>query len=201
MAPVSERMCIVSRDVRPKDELLRFVLAPDGAVTPDLKQNLPGRGVWTNPQRAAVSEAVKRGLFARGFKQQVPKDTGLPDLVEQLMRKQALNLFSLCNRAGLVTSGFEKIASARGGKKPVQLLLHASDASEDGVRKLSLLGIAPEVASIFSRGEMSLALGQTNVVHAAVRKGDLADHLVRAAKRYENYNGLSDGQMGEQAAQ
>ena len=201
MAPVTERMCIVSRDVRPKDELLRFVLAPDGAITPDLKQNLPGRGVWMSPERAAVSQAVQKGLFARGFKQQVTKNTDLPDLVAQLMRKQALNLLSLCNRAGLVTTGFEKVASARGGKKPVQILLHASDASDDGVRKLSSLGIAPEVASIFSRDELSLALGQTNVVHAAVRKGDLADHLVRAAKRYENYNGLSDGQLDEQAAQ
>lgn len=194
-------MCIVSRDVRPKDELLRFVLSPDGAVTPDLKQNLPGRGVWTSPERTAVSEAVKKGLFARGFKQQVPKDADLPDLVAQLMRKQALNLLSLCNRAGLVTTGFEKVSAALGGKKPIRVLLHASDASEDGVRKLSAPDGAPETASIFDRDEMSLALGQTNVVHAAVRKGDLADHLVRAAKRYENYNGLSDGLVGEQAAQ
>ena len=194
-------MCIVSRDVRPKDELLRFVLSPDGVVTPDLKQDLPGRGVWTVPLKASVSEAVKKGLFARGFKQQVPKDTELPDLVAQLMRKQALNLLSLCNRAGLVTTGFEKVAAALGGKKPLRLLFHASDAAEDGVRKLSTAGSVPETVSIFSRDEMSLALGQANVVHAAVRKGDLADHLVRAAKRYENYNGLSDGLMGEQAAQ
>ncbi|MCP4999030.1 MAG: RNA-binding protein [Hyphomicrobiales bacterium] len=194
-------MCIVSRDVRPKDELLRFVLAPDGAVTPDLKQNLPGRGVWTNPDRTAVSEAVKKGLFARGFKQQVPKNADLPDLVARLMKKQALNLLSLCNRAGLITTGFEKVASALGGKKPVRLLLHANDASEDGVRKLCSPKAGLETVSMFSRDEMSLALGQANVVHAAVRKGDLADHLVRAAKRFENYNGLSDGQMGEQAAQ
>ncbi|MEM7427279.1 MAG: RNA-binding protein [Pseudomonadota bacterium] len=198
---VAERMCIVSRDVRPTDELLRFVLSPDGVVTPDLKQTLPGRGVWTRPQRNMVSDAVKRGLFARGFKQQVARDPQLPDLVSKLMKRQALNFLGLCNRAGLVTTGFEKVAAALSSRKPVRVLIHATDAAEDGVRKLGTAADAPETLSMFGRDELSLALGQTNVVHAAVRKGDLADHLVRAAKRYENYNGLSDGHLGEQAAQ
>ena len=38
------RMCAVSRDVRPIDELIRFVVAPSGEVVADLKRKLPGRG-------------------------------------------------------------------------------------------------------------------------------------------------------------
>ena len=40
------RMCAVSREVRPVDELIRFVVAPSGEVIPDLKRKLPGRGLW-----------------------------------------------------------------------------------------------------------------------------------------------------------
>ena len=34
------RMCAVSREVRPIDELIRFVVAPSGDVIPDLKRKL-----------------------------------------------------------------------------------------------------------------------------------------------------------------
>ena len=37
------RMCAVSREVRPIDELIRFVVSPSGEVMPDLKRKLPGR--------------------------------------------------------------------------------------------------------------------------------------------------------------
>ena len=39
------RRCAVMRVQRPKDDLIRFVLGPDGTVVPDLKEKLPGRGV------------------------------------------------------------------------------------------------------------------------------------------------------------
>src|SRR5204863_2225107 len=34
----TERTCVVTRAVKPVDELVRFVVAPDGAVVPDLKR-------------------------------------------------------------------------------------------------------------------------------------------------------------------
>ena len=37
----------------------------DGEVIPDLRQELPGRGVWVGNNRGLVQEAVKRNLFAR----------------------------------------------------------------------------------------------------------------------------------------
>ena len=38
------RRCALSRVCRSKDELIRFVLDPDGVVVPDIKEKLPGRG-------------------------------------------------------------------------------------------------------------------------------------------------------------
>ena len=40
----TERTCIVTRETQPVDALIRFVVAPDGAVVPDLRRRLPGRG-------------------------------------------------------------------------------------------------------------------------------------------------------------
>ena len=58
----SQRTCIVTRAKLPPDELLRFVLAPDGQVVPDLKRKLPGRGVWVQ----ATAKGCRRGGAAQG---------------------------------------------------------------------------------------------------------------------------------------
>ena len=65
------RMCAVTRQVRPIDELIRFVVAPSGEVIPDLKRKLPGRGLWVSASRQAVAEAVRRNHFSKGFKRDV----------------------------------------------------------------------------------------------------------------------------------
>lgn len=65
-----ERSCILTRAVRPQDELMRFVLGPDGAVVPDLRRRLPGRGAWLTPTAAALGEAVRKRLFSRAFKRE-----------------------------------------------------------------------------------------------------------------------------------
>jgi len=59
------RMCAVTREVRPIDELIRFVVSPTGEVIPDLKRKLPGRGLWVAADRASVDRAARKGLFAR----------------------------------------------------------------------------------------------------------------------------------------
>src|SRR2546423_1106849 len=80
----TERLCALRREVKPVDELIRFVAAPDGTVVPDLKRRLPGRGVWITATRAAIDEAAKRNVFARSLK----RDVGAPsDLGAQLERQ------------------------------------------------------------------------------------------------------------------
>ena len=60
-----ERLCALTREVKPLAELIRFVAAPDGAIVPDIKRKLPGRGVWVTARRAAIDEAVKRNVDRR----------------------------------------------------------------------------------------------------------------------------------------
>jgi uncharacterized protein len=68
VAAGTTRLCVVTRAIKPIDAMIRFVLAPDGSVMPDLKRRLPGRGVWVTGQRSVLAAAVERGAFRRGFK-------------------------------------------------------------------------------------------------------------------------------------
>src|SRR5216684_3656113 len=72
------RMCAVTRQVRPIDELIRFVVSPSGQVIPDLKRKLPGRGLWVSASHQAVAEAVRRHQFGKGFKRDVHVAPTLP---------------------------------------------------------------------------------------------------------------------------
>src|SRR5690606_38506391 len=105
----SLRTCVVTREQRPPEDLIRFVPGPDGQIVPDVGRRLPGRGVWVTAERGAVAEAVKRKAFSKGLKRQVTAAADLPDLVERLLMKRATDALSLANKAGLVTTGFTRV--------------------------------------------------------------------------------------------
>jgi predicted RNA-binding protein YlxR (DUF448 family) len=132
----SERTCVVTRTATSPEGLLRFVRAPDGTVVPDVKEKLPGRGVWVTARRDLVEEAVRRRLFARGFKAEATADPGLADLVDRLLAEQALGALSMARKAGSVVTGFGKVTAAL-GKGGVVAVLHAREAAADGRRKVS----------------------------------------------------------------
>jgi predicted RNA-binding protein YlxR (DUF448 family) len=174
----TERFCVVERAVKPVDELIRFVVGPDGTVVPDVKRNLPGRGLWVTATRAAVETAARRKLFAKGFKREVRAAADLGDVTERLLERAALDSLSIAGKAGGVTTGFTKVEAALNRDNPIALL-HASDGSDDGLRKLKALlrrsedGESPEIPVIraFSGAQLDLALGRSNVIHAALLAG------------------------------
>lgn len=100
------RMCAVSRDVRPIDQLIRFVVAPSGEVIPDLKRKLPGRGLWVSASRQAVAEAVRRHHFIKGFKRDVRVAATLATDTEALLERFAVEALGVTAKAGQVISGF-----------------------------------------------------------------------------------------------
>jgi hypothetical protein len=186
---LAERTCIVTRKVRDEDDLIRFVRSPDGGVVPDLARKLPGRGVWVSLDRATVSEAVRRRLFAKGFHAEAQPPADLSDLVGRLLRQQALSLISMAKKAGEAVAGFTKVEDMLGHGR-AQLLFHAAEASADGCRKLDKLA-HPGVKRItlFHSRELDLAFGRSNVIHAAVAKGGLAIKLLQSLRRIETFEG------------
>ena len=197
-----ERTCIVSRTVRSAAEMIRFVLGPDGAVVPDLKRRLPGRGVWVTAQRAAVEEAVRRRLFNRAFKSSDAKAS--PDLaegIEAALRFDLRQALALANKAGAVVTGFVKVEAAL-TEKPIAALIHALGAGADGRRKLAgalrkrvgeAISTIPTVEE-FSGDELDLALGRSNVIHAALIAGAGGEGFLARWRRLQAYRGADAGQ-------
>lgn len=195
---MNDRTCIVTRESGSVDEMIRFVVGPDDIVVPDLKRDLPGRGCWVMAKRHLVDDAVKRKIFARGFKQSVAAQDDLGALVDQLLTRSALGSLALARKSGAVVSGSAKVdAAIRSGK--AALVLHATDAAPDGVRKLDQARRAvvhldgPEIPSfsLFSIEEMDLAFGGGNVVHAAVLDGKAAAGFVKRAQMLQQYRSQS----------
>ena len=63
---LTERMCIVTREVMDEDALIRFVRGPDGQAVPDLQRKLPGRGVWVSLNRQRVFRGYQEKPFFPG---------------------------------------------------------------------------------------------------------------------------------------
>jgi len=184
-----ERMCIVTRAVMDEAELLRFVRSPDGEVVPDLARKLPGRGVWVSLSREKVAEAASKGLFSRGFKAPSKAAPELAERVGALLRQQVTSHLSLARKAGEALAGFFKVDEAL-RRGPVRVLFHAAGAGSDGAAKLDRQARPGTVICDFmTPGDLDLAFGRTNVVHAAVADGGLAERLlfyVTRLSRYEN---------------
>jgi predicted RNA-binding protein YlxR (DUF448 family) len=188
----SVRACALTRLRRSRDELIRFVLGPDAKIVPDLKEKLPGRGVWLTAAHDVVAEAAKRNVFARALKTDAKVPEGLASQVDRLLADAALSALSLANKAGGVVFGNAKVEEAI-AKDRVLALIHAQEAAEDGCRKLDgkargMRDGAPSLAvRAFSADELGLASGRTNVIHAALIQGGAARNVLAAASRLERY--------------
>jgi predicted RNA-binding protein YlxR (DUF448 family) len=202
------RMCAVSREVRPINELIRFVVAPSGEVVADLKRKLPGRGLWVTASRKAVEEAVRRHHFPKGFKRDVRVPPSLAADTENLLVRGAVEALAMAAKAGQVLSGFSKVEAALEARQtPVEAVLHASDGAADGIRKLDALArqnggnaAKPQEISIvtaLASAELDLALGRSNVVHAALLAGPASRTFLSRSQTLVRYRSAdADGGAG-----
>jgi predicted RNA-binding protein YlxR (DUF448 family) len=196
----------VTREPHPVEDLIRFVRAPDGTVVPDLRRRLPGRGVWVEARKDRVDEAVKRKAFARGFKGQVNVPPDLSTEVETLIERSALEMLSMANKAGKVLTGFGKVEAAL-AKNEAKAVLHATEGARDGKRKLANAakrgsgGGAATVLELFSSGQMLLALGRENVVHAALLADPVSDAFIARASVLARYRQIEPTSQEDAAAE
>jgi predicted RNA-binding protein YlxR (DUF448 family) len=204
---MNDRTCIVTRQSGEPDELIRFVVGPDSAVVPDLKRSLPGRGCWVTAERLYVDKAAAKGHFSRAFKRQVGLPPDLGAMVDALMARAALGALGLARKAGAVAMGAAKVeAAVRSGK--AVMVLHAREGAEDGIRKISqarratvhLGGPAIPAYKLFSEAELGLALGGTNVIHAAVLATDAGRAVLKRMVALDRYRGGTPDDLAMLAA-
>ncbi|MFN4090542.1 MAG: RNA-binding protein [Alphaproteobacteria bacterium] len=186
------RRCVVTRAVRPKAELLRFVVALDGTVVPDLGGDLPGRGVWVSARRAELERACKANMFARAARRAATVPEGLPDRVEQLLARRCVDLLGLARRAGQAVSGYEKVrdwlARDRAG-----LLIEAADGAADGRGKVTGAARTLPVRDRLTAAEIGAAFGRDRAVHVAVAPGGFARRLQDEMHRLAGFRPGGEG--------
>jgi len=191
-----KRRCIATGESTPRGGLIRFVIAPDRKLVPDLAETLPGRGLWLTARRDIVEAACARKLFARAARGAVDVPEGLADRLEELLVRRAVNLIGLARRAGQLATGFEAVREWLAAGK-AGLLLSARDASPDGVRKLRTGARGLPYVDLLDREELGRACGRDEVVHGAMAPGRLANALAREARRLSGFRGASAPSDGD----
>lgn len=202
----SERRCILSGDISARDSLVRLAISPDGLVLPDAAAKAPGRGAWIGVTRAELEHALADGhlrkALMRAFKGApltIPED--LPARIEAALARHLGDRLGLELRSGNIVLGSARIAEqARSGR--IAALLHASDSSEDGRRKLDQAWrVGNDAEGSGERGTvlpldrtaLSVALGRDNVVHLGVagHPGDMraAERVLQAVSRLVHFAG------------
>lgn len=205
----AERRCVVTGERGGKAGLVRFVLDPEGVVTPDVAEKLPGRGVWVTADAALVAKAAARGGFARGFKGPAKAPPQLAERVESLLAKRAVERLALARKAGLAVCGFER---AKAAAPTAAAIFLASDGSEDGKSKMRRLAEGAPTAEILTKAELGLAFGRDYVIHVALAAGNLTSLLLRDASRLQGFRAaastartggagaVSEGRGGQEGA-
>ena len=182
------RRCIATGNIQPRTELIRFVLSPNGIVTPDLSERLPGRGIWVSAQSSAIKTAINKNLFSKAAKSQTIIPNELLKLIEDLLLKRVINLISLARRNGSAICGFEKTKGMLISGKAV-VLVQALDGSEPQKRKLRPPNGENTYISCLKAAELGLAFGRDYVIHAALAEGGLTKSVKREFLRLARVRG------------
>ena len=204
------RMCAVTRQVRPIDELIRFVVAPSGEVIPDLKRKLPGRGLWVSASRQAVAEAVRRNQFGKGFKRDVRVAPTLAADTEALLVRGAIDALAMAAKAGHVISGFSKVEDAlraAAGRRPDPCLgwrrrTESGNWTRSSGKMPGLTLNSPEfpVVTALTSEQLDLALGRSNVIHAALLAGPASKTFLSRSHILVRYRMADDDKTAGNAA-
>jgi uncharacterized protein len=199
------RLCAATHTVQPIADLLRFVVGPTGEVVPDVKNKLPGRGIWVTATRPALEDAMKRKVFSRGFKRDVRLPADLVLRTEISLERAALDALAIAGKAGMVLAGFTKTETAL-EKSEVAALVHAAEAAADGKRKLEAAWrrrppdhLLP-IITFFTSAQLDLALHRPNVVHAAVLAGPASETFLARCRRLERFWTGDQHNQGQGAA-
>ncbi|MEO1194202.1 MAG: DUF448 domain-containing protein [Pseudomonadota bacterium] len=175
------RRCLATGERRPRGDLLRFVVAPDGTLTPDFAGRLPGRGLWIIPEAAIVRRAVAKNLFAKAARRKVTVAPDLPKRLAALAQERLLDSIGLARRSGVLVSGKDAVRVALGHRQ-VKLLIEAADGAESGQRRFrAAAGDGVPCIAHLAAADLGRALGRDIAVHAAVTEQRWADRLSQRA--------------------
>ncbi|MDX2493877.1 MAG: DUF448 domain-containing protein [Desulfuromusa sp.] len=184
-----QRTCVACRQTKDKNQLVRYVVAPDGAVLVDYRQRLPGRGAYTCFTAECLRDAVKKNSFQRCFK--VPNySVDTTQLMQQLImavEQKITNLIGMSRKSGQLISGSNMIIDALRKKSSIALVIIADDISSGIGSKIEGLAKREDIATahLYNKQMIGQMIGKEERSVIAVQNGLLADSLLNELRRYE----------------
>lgn len=180
------RKCVATGQIKPTDELLRFVKTPDSRLVPDFNKKLSGRGLYVSNSKTLLKKALEKNLFIKSIHLFLKISEDFEQNVEHLLHQKGLDWLNLARKAGAVVAGFEKV-KAHILKNKVAFVVEATDAADDGSRKMAALLKNLEVLKVYSSQDLSAAMRKGNAVYVAVLKSDVAKATYQNIKRYQTF--------------
>ncbi|WP_245642097.1 RNA-binding protein [Neokomagataea thailandica] len=199
--PISERRCLVTREVKSSATMIRFVVGPGQQVFPDVAGRLPGRGMWLSARRDVIDSPRIRQAFARAAKAQVVVPEGLADLVEAGLVRRMADVVSLARRAGQAVCGFQKCREWLISGKAALVVRSQTGSPDECARLMSGRRDIPMV--VVPDRILTSAFGRERAVYVVLTQGALAQRLITEHERFSGVAGLlppgPDGGSEEQA--
>lgn len=195
-----QRTCLGCRETRVKEDLLRFVLAPDGSVVPDILSKLPGRGAYTCIRRECLRQAVARRQFSRAFRGEA-KVTSADELaaqIEERLRERIASYVALANKAGKIISGSDMVMEKLRKRGRIGIVLLAGDISAEIGDKVTDLAAREGVPCVrfLDKDRFGELLGKGLRSVVAVEECGFVPSILKELKRYGNF--LDGGAVDEQ---
>ena len=183
-----QRTCIACRQTKNKKQLVRYVVAPDGAALVDYRQRLPGRGAYTCISTQCLLDAVKKNSFQRCFKGQC-LSVDATVLTQQLIaavEQKITNLIGMSRKSRQFIAGSNAVIGALQKGASLALIIIATDISASIGKKIETLALRENIytACLYDKQIIGQMLGKEERSVMAVQTGLLADSLLNELHMY-----------------
>ncbi len=182
-----ERTCIGCRGVFKKDEVVRIVAGPAGAII-DYREKLPGRAAYVCPRPECINKAVNKESLTRALRLTV-KCPGAREFISLLVSNitgKIKSLIVMSAKAGKLVAGYSAALDAL-EKRKVEMLIIADDLSNGTQGKLMASHTSSlRVATLFTKDEIGRILGRELVGVIGILDKGLADAVWNETERLKS---------------
>ena len=190
-----QRTCLGCRQIKDQDQLVRFVLSPDGEILADLKGRLPGRGAYLCNDRDCIETAASRKQFDRTFRKACQPVTGgqlVESITEQLLAHLA-SLLGMARKSAKFVAGSNAVLDALNRKKLLAVVVLAKDISPQIGEKVRRKAEYQKIVTteLFDKVKLGRILGRAERSVVGLPDGKLADAFLKDLLRYQEISGES----------
>ena len=184
-----QRTCVACRESKNPEQLVRYVVAPDGTLVVDYRHRLPGRGAYTCIDLKCLRAALEKKQFQRSFKGRCQAGS-LDELAAELLaalEQKIITLLGMGRKSRQVVSGTNAILAGLRQGTALALVIVTKDISTAIAEKIKVLSARHQVdcSQLFSKELLGQILGKGERSVVAVQAGALADAILIELQRYK----------------